>query len=103
MGGSTLFVNYGFALLHLDDRWIKAALAFDRELCKCFGARPTEFDGREHAILQKFDAQGRRHMEYVNKRSCWSDFPYETFTATMRAAYPTAAWELCIGDAHFAP
>lgn len=103
MGGTTLFVNHGYALMYLDGHWVKAAPAFNREMCERFGVRPTEFDGRDDAILQEYDMRDHRHIEYVNERGCWSDFPYETFATTMRAAYPTAAWELGVDDAHFAP
>lgn len=104
MGGNTVFVNHGYALLHVDGRWVKAAPAFNLDMCQRFGVRPTEFDGRNDAIFQEFDMQNRRHMEYVNERGCWSDFPYPTFEATMREAYPAAdAWERGVDDPHFAP
>lgn len=103
MGGSTVFVNHGYALLHVDGRWVKAAPAFNLDMCQRFGVRPTEFDGRSDAIFQEFDMQNRRHMEYVNERGCWSDFPYETFAATMRAAYPADDWDKGIDDPLFSP
>lgn len=88
MGGSTLFVNHGYTLLHLCGRWVKAAPAFNIELCERFGVRPTEFDGRSDAILQEFDAAGRKHMEYVRHHGSWSDLPYERIERDMIASYP---------------
>jgi transglutaminase-like putative cysteine protease len=90
MGGSTLFVDHGYAVLHLDGHWVKAAPAFNIELCDRFHVRPTEFDGRDDAVFQEFDALDRRHMEYVADHGFWSDVPYERIVADMQRAYPPA-------------
>ena len=103
MGGNTVFVYHGYAVLYLDDKWVKAAPAFNLGLCQRFGVLPTEFDGRSDAIFQEFDVQNRRHMEYVTDHGCWSDFPYETIDAAMRAAYNVDAWARGIEDPVFAP
>ena len=88
MGGQTLFIHHGYAVLYLDGRWVKAAPAFNVELCERFHVRPTEFDGRGDAIFQEYDALDRRHMEYVRDSGIWSDFPFERVAADFRAAYP---------------
>lgn len=88
MGGRTLFIHHGYAVLHLDGRWVKAAPAFNIELCERFHVRPTEFDGRSDAIFQEYDALDRRHMEYVKDSGTWSDFPFDMVAADFRAAYP---------------
>lgn len=88
MGGRTLFIHHGYAVLHLDGRWVKAAPAFNIELCRRFDVHPTEFDGRSHAIFQEFDTRNRRHMEYVRDSGIWSDFPYEKVVADFTAFYP---------------
>lgn len=92
MGGKDLFIYHGYAVLYLDGRWVKAAPAFNIELCRRFGVLPTEFDGRADAIFQEYDAHRRRHMEYVNDRGCWSDFPYEQIARDLRAFYPPSAF-----------
>lgn len=92
LGGTTLFMHHGYAVLHLDGRWVKAAPAFNIELCERFGVLPTEFDGRSHAIFQEYDAHDRRHMEYVRDHGMWSDFPYEKVEADFRAFYPPSSW-----------
>ena len=85
MGGKTYFIDHAYAALHLDGRWVKAVPAFNIELCRRFGVRPTEFDGRSDALYQEFDAHDRRHMEYVKDHGVWSDFPYEKVAADFRA------------------
>ncbi|CAG4884312.1 Transglutaminase [Georgfuchsia toluolica] len=103
MGGNDVFVYHGYAVLHLNDKWVKAAPAFNLDLCQRFGVHPTEFDGRSDALFQEFDMQNRRHMEYVANHGCWSDFPYEIIAAGLRAAYPVDTWGLGIEAAVFSP
>jgi len=93
MGGNTTFVNHGYALLYLNGKWVKAAPAFNTELCERFGVRPTEFDGQSDAVLQEFDVNDRRHMEYINDRGFWSDFPYDSWLVTMSENYPLEIWQ----------
>ncbi|MBI2840471.1 MAG: transglutaminase family protein [Acidobacteria bacterium] len=93
MGGKTRFINHGYGVLHLDGQWVKAAPAFNIELCRRFQVRPVEFDGRHHAIFQELDACNRRHMEYVRDHGTWSDFPFEKVIADFRAFYPLDSLE----------
>ena len=92
MGGTTYFMHHGYAVMYLEGRWVKAAPAFNIELCNRFGVLPTEFDGRSDAIFQPYDAHDRRHMEYVKDHGVWSDFPYDRVEADFRAFYPVIAF-----------
>jgi transglutaminase-like putative cysteine protease len=92
MGGTSYFMHHGYAVLYLEGCWVKAAPAFNIELCTRFGVLPTEFDGRSDAIFQPYDAHDRRHMEYVKDHGAWSDFPYEKVEADFRDFYPVSAF-----------
>ena len=92
MGGTTYFMHHGYAVFYLEGKWVKAAPAFNIELCDRFGVLPTEFDGRSDAIFQPYDAKQRRHMEYVKDHGMWSEFPYEKVEADFRAFYPITAF-----------
>jgi transglutaminase-like putative cysteine protease len=91
--GSTYFMHHGYAVLHLGGQWVKAAPAFNIQLCDRFHVRPTEFDGRSDAVFQEYDARDRRHMEYVKDHGCWSDFPFERVDGDFRAFYPARLFE----------
>ncbi len=103
MGGTSNFIYHGYSVLYLEGRWVKAAPAFNIDLCNRFGVTPTEFDGRSDAILQEFDRRQRKHMEYFNDRGVYSDYPFERVVADMRAYYPADAWERGVEDSSFAP
>lgn len=93
MGGIELFIHHGYAVLHLEGRWVKAAPAFNIELCRKFGVLPTDFDGKSDALLQPIDARGRKHMEYVANHGFFPDFPYERVVKDFRALYPESLFE----------
>ena len=85
--GTDLFVFHGYSEFLLDGRWVKASSAFNVEMCERFATKPLEFDGRADALLHEFDAAGNRHMEYVNQRGSYDDFPFEELTATFDEVY----------------
>lgn len=85
--GSDLFIYHGYTLLKLDGQWVKATPAFNYSLCERFGVRPLDFDGRSDALLHPFDAQDRRHMEYVNDRGAYADFPFREIASSFRSFY----------------
>ena len=88
MGGKELFLHHGYAVIHIEGKWVKAAPAFNIELCEKFDVLPTEFDGESNALFQEFDAKGRRHMEYVTDHGIWSDFPFERVAKDFSDYYP---------------
>ena len=93
MGGKELFLDHGYAVLHINGNWIKVAPAFNIELCKWFDVVPTEFDGENPALFQQFDAKGRRHMEYVKNHGIWSDFPFDKIADDFRDYYPASIYD----------
>lgn len=93
MGGKDLFLHHGYAFLYLNGRWVKAAPAFNIELCEKFGVLPTDFDGRSDALLQPIDAQGKRHMEYVLDRGFFADFPFQRVIGDFKTYYPGSLFQ----------
>ncbi len=93
MGGKNLFMHHGYAVMHLDGKWVKAAPAFNIELCERFHVLPTEFDGTGNALFQEFDAKGRRHMEYLTDHGIWSDFPFDRVAKDFSDYYPASFFE----------
>ncbi len=88
MGHREVFIHHGYAALYLDGKWVKAAPAFNIELCTRFGVPPTDFDGRTDAILQKYDADNNIRMEYLRDHGFWSDLPFNRVKDDMEGYYP---------------
>ena len=86
--GTDLFVYHGFTELWLEGRWVKATPAFNLELCRKFRVKPLEFDGRGDSIFHPFDADDRRHMEYLRERGSFADVPVAEIQRAFRDNYP---------------
>jgi len=83
-----IFAWHGFSELFLDGRWVKATPTFNISLCRRFGVKPLEFDGRHDALFHEFDSRGNRHMEYVSDHGSFADLPYDTILENFKKYYP---------------
>jgi len=73
--GTDVFYYHGYNEFFLEDRWVKATVAFNLSLCEKARLKPLEFDGRTDALYHPFDLQGRRHMEYLHDYGPFVDLP----------------------------
>lgn len=90
MLGSDLFAWHGYVELWVEGKPVKATPAFNASLCAKFGVPPLECDGVNDAMLQSFDGQGRKYMEYVGDRGLYLDLPLEEILTTFRTLYGNA-------------
>jgi transglutaminase-like putative cysteine protease len=86
--GTDLFIYHGFTELWLEGKWVKATPAFNLDLCRRFRVKPLEFDGRHDSIFHPFDADERRHMEYLRERGSFADVPVAEIQQAFREFYP---------------
>lgn len=87
MGGD-VFTYHALVSVNLDGRWIRATPVFNKLLCKLYGIQPLEFDGINDSYYHPYDLQGRRHMEFIQWRGEYDDFPWETVTAGIAKNHP---------------
>jgi transglutaminase-like putative cysteine protease len=85
--GTDLFVFHGYVELVIDGASVLATPAFNSALCERFGVPVLDLDGEHDAMLQAFDAEGRRHMEYVRDRGRFVDLPFDAIMAAFREHY----------------
>jgi len=85
--GTDLLVYHGYTELFLDDRWVAATPAFNRELCEHLGVAPLAFDGRNDSIFQEFDPEAGRFMEYVTDHGHFPDIPFDAMLAAWQEHY----------------
>lgn len=86
--GTDVFYYHGFTELFLDGKWVKATPAFNLALCEKFRVLPLEFDGETDSVFHPFDADNRRHMEYVADRGSYADMPFDEWRDAMLTHYP---------------
>ncbi len=88
--GSNLFVYHGFVEFHLQDKWVKATPAFNKELCQRHGVPPLEFDGCRDALFQAYNLQKQKFMEYLEYCGTYSDVPVSKIVSAWEEAYGKA-------------
>jgi len=86
--GTDVFYYHGYNEILLEDRWVKATVAFNRQLCEKARLKPLEFDGRNDSLYHPYDLAGRRHMEYLHDYGHFTDLQYEAILQKFSEAYP---------------
>lgn len=86
--GTNVFMWHGYVECHSGDRWVKASPTFNQSLCAKLNVAPLDFDGSENAILQAFDGNHSRFMEYILDRGTYFDVPAKFLISEMRKKYP---------------
>lgn len=85
--GTDVFVYHGFTQFFLEDRWVIATPAFNRELCQRHKVPPLEFNGREDSLFQVYNLEKKKFMEYVEYLGTYSDIPVDIILAAWEKAY----------------
>lgn len=88
INGGDLMRWHAFTEFCLQGVWVKSTPAFNMELCTRFRVKPLEFNGREDSIFHPFDADERKHMEYVHERGSFADVPFTAIIATYKKHSP---------------
>ena len=83
-----VFAFHGYTDIYLEDQWVKATPAFNREMCEKFNVLPLEFNGREDSIFHPYNGEGDQHMEYLKDHGHFPDFPPEALVKSYEEVYP---------------
>lgn len=86
--GTDILVFHGYAEVFINDKWIKATPAFNKELCHYLNVSPLEFDGEEDSILQEYDKNGNTCMEYLKDHGTFTDIPRAQLLKELSTHYP---------------
>ena len=86
--GGDLFAYHGYVEVRVEHRWFKASPTFNASLCARFSVPPLEFSGREDALLQAYNSNGRAFMNYVTDHGTFFDVPTKFLQAEMKRLYP---------------
>lgn len=78
---------HGFTEIYLNEKWVKATPAFNKELCEKLHVKPLEFNGLEDSIFQEYNNNGKAFMEYLEEIGIFDDFPFDLFLTTIKDKY----------------
>lgn len=91
------FHYHCLTVLRPENQWIRATPVFPRLLCRLYGIKPLEFDGRTDSIHHPYDTAGRQHMEFLRFHGEFADLPYQQILDGLR----TEHGELFAGPTQF--
>ncbi|MBK7871900.1 MAG: transglutaminase domain-containing protein [Saprospiraceae bacterium] len=67
---------HGYVEVYINNRWVKATPAFNKELCDKLGVDVLEFDGYNDSVFQEFNKIGGQFMEYQESYGSFVDVPW---------------------------
>lgn len=85
--GSNLFVFHGYVEFFLENKWVKATPAFNRELCERHHVAPLDFNGIDDSLFQPYNLDQKLFMEYVADHGTYADIPVDLIVAAWKSAY----------------
>ena len=77
MTTDNVFNYHGYCELYLEGIWIKAAPTFDLKICQEHQIIPVDFDGKNDAVLHRYNLEGKLHIEYIHDYGCYDDLPWD--------------------------
>lgn len=86
--GTDELTPHGYVEIWLNERWVKATPAFNRQLCEKLGVDVLEFDGRNDSVFQEFDKENGRFMDYLEDYGPFADVPMDFIVENLQTHYP---------------
>lgn len=87
--GTDVLVPHGYVEIYLNDKWVKATPAFNKELCELLKVNVLDFDGEHDSIFQEYDQDGaHRFMEYLEDYGTFNEVPLPFMFQLMKEHYP---------------
>lgn len=86
--GTNVLVPHGYAELWIEEKWVKATPAFNKELCNLLKVAPLEFDGEVDSVFQEYDRSGADFMEYLEDYGHFEEVPVDLMYKLMKQHYP---------------
>lgn len=83
-----IFYFHGYTEVFLNNKWVKATTAFNKEICRIFKVDPLDFDGVHDSMFQSYSNDGKEFMEYLHDYGNFPDFPFEKMIEIYKKEYP---------------
>jgi len=75
-------IYHGFVEFYLNEKWVKASPAYDKELCIRHNYYITEFNGKDDALFKSTDISGNQFMDYIKDHGTFAKVPYIRMVTT---------------------
>lgn len=86
--GSNVLTPHGMVDVFLENKWVKATPAFNKELCELCNVAPLEFDGENDSMFQEFNEEGKQFMQYLEDYGHFEDIPLDFMLQNLQENYP---------------
>jgi len=77
INGDNIFERHGYNQFYIDEKWISAVAAFDKNLCEKHQLPVVNFNGKDNAFLPEKDNNGNLYIEYIEYFNPSEDVPFE--------------------------
>jgi len=78
---------HGFVELYINNRWVEANCAFDKELCLRKNYPVVEFDGINDALFSKTNKIGENFVDYIEDLGTYNDVPHQKIVKAWKERY----------------
>ena len=85
--GSNIFIFHGFTELYINNRWVEANCAFDKDLCLRKNFPAVDFDGVKDGLFASTNKDGLPFVEYIKDRGNYNDCPHQEIMETWAREY----------------
>ena len=85
--GRSEITFHGYAILFIDNQWVRCTPAFDKRVCRLSGVAPLEWDGKHDSLFQPM-VQGKKFMEYLEYIGEFDEIPFKLMHLKMQEFYP---------------
>jgi len=87
--GTNELAPHGLVEVYNGENWVKCSPAFNKELCALYNVAPLDFNGKEDAIMQEYNNDNAKFMQYLEDYGSFDDVPLEFIKETFKNQYPT--------------
>lgn len=87
--GTSEIAPHGLVEVYSQGKWVKCAPIFNKELCTLYNVQPLDFDGSENSILQEYNSNHQKFMEYIEDYGSFEDVPLDFIKETFKNMYPS--------------
>lgn len=86
--GTNELAPHGLVAVYTNEKWVKCSPAFNKELCEIYNVAPLDFDGTKDSILQEYNNENAKFMQYSEDYGTFNDVPLEFIIDTFKNHYP---------------